>query len=451
MRDILVTAIIFGALPFVFKRPWLGVLLWTWLAYMNPHTQTWGFAYYFPFSMVVGLVTITAFVFSRDKEMQWTREPVVLLFFVVWMLITTIFSFYPEQALVQWNKVWKIQLMIFLIIMVIRDRQQLQWMIWVIAASIGYFGVKGGIFTITTGGAERVWGPEGTFIGGNNEIALALVMTIPLIRYLHLQEERQWMRWGLAAAMILSGIAAIGSQSRGALLAIIMMGAFLWIKSRNKAVTGVYLGVAVVILALIMPQTWYDRMNTIQDYKEDSSALGRINAWHTAFNVATSRLTGGGFEMFQPPTFRQYAPEPFRVHDAHSIYFEVLGEHGFIGFLLFIALGIMTWMRANQIIKHCKFDPEKKWAADLSAMTQVSLIGYAAGGAFLGLAYFDLPYHLMVIVVLAAKFTGLLGKFPLRDGTGSHRPLIHPASNANRSPVSRLRMHPSSRPDNAPR
>lgn len=451
MRDILVTAIIFGVLPFVFKRPWVGVLLWTWLAYMNPHRQAWGFAYHFPFSMVVGLVTITAFIVSKQsKDMLWSRETVLLLVFILWMFVTTLFSFYPEQAWLQWNKVWKIQLMIFLIAMIIQDRKQLQWMIWAIVVSLGYFGVKGGLFTIATGGSYHVWGPDGTFIGGNNEIALALVMTIPLIRYLHLQVEGKWVRRGLAAAMILTGIAAIGSQSRGALLAIIAMAFFLWIKSRNKAVTGVYLGVAVIVLALVMPQTWYERMSTIKDYKEDVSAMGRINAWHTGFNVATSRITGGGYEMFQAPTFRQYAPEPFRVHDAHSIYFEVMGEQGFIGLGLFIMLGVLTWIRASQIIKRCKQDPEKKWAADLAAMAQVSLIGYAAGGAFLGLAYFDLPYHLMVIVVLTAKFTGVLGKVPALGGSGSNRPLIHPASKAHLQPGSRPLIHPSSRPDNPP-
>jgi putative inorganic carbon (hco3(-)) transporter len=87
------------------------------------------------------------------------------------------------------------------------------------------------------------------------------------------------------------------------------------------------------------------------------SALGRINAWHTAFNVAKDRITGGGFEMFKAPTFRQYAPEPFRVHDVHSIYFEVMGEHGFIGFGMFILLAVFAWLRANQVIRECKNDP----------------------------------------------------------------------------------------------
>jgi len=433
MRDLLVTGIVFGMLPFIFKRPWIGILLWSWLGYMNPHRQTWGFAYSFPFAFVVGSVTIMAFLFSKEKkEMIWTRETVLLLIFVGWMLTTTFFAFYSDAAWFQWNKVWKIQLMIFLTAIIIKERQHLHWMIWVIALSLGYYGVKGGIFTIAHGGVFRVQGPAGTFIAGNNEMALALVMVIPLIRYLHLQAERQWVRLGLATAMVLTGVAAIGSQSRGGLVAMLAMGLFLWLKSRNKVVTGIYMAAVIAIIAAVMPQEWYDRMSTIQNYQQDESALGRINAWHTAFNVAKDRITGGGFEMFRPPTFRQYAPEPFRVHDVHSIYFEVMGEHGFVGFGLFMLLGVFAWLRAQQVIRTCKKDPDRKWASDLAAMIQVSLIGYAAGGAFLGLAYFDLPYHLMIIILLAAKFSGVLDKLAPAANTVNGSVPQHPSSQFDR-------------------
>lgn len=430
MRDLFVTALVFGLLPYIFKRPWLGILVWSWLGYMNPHRQAWGFAYDFPFAMIVGGATILAFLFSpAKKEMLWTRETVLLALFLVWMLITTFFAFYPDYAWVQWNKVWKIQLMIFLTVMMIKDRQQLHWMVWVIALSLGFYGVKGGIFTIAHGGTFRVQGPAGTFIGGNNELALALVMVIPLIRYLHLQATQRWVRTGLATAMVLTGVAAIGSQSRGALLAMLCMGLFLWLKSRSKFFTGIYMAAAIVIMAAVMPQEWYDRMNTIQDYQNDQSAMGRINAWHTAVNVAQDRITGGGFEMFQGPTFRQYAPDPWNVHDVHSIYFEVMGEHGFIGFGLFILLGLFAWLRAQSVIKNGKKHPEHKWAADLAAMIQVSLIGYAAGGLFLGMAYFDLPYHLMIIILLAARFSGVLGEIPATTESQPQKArAIHPSS-----------------------
>ncbi|MHB1213721.1 MAG: putative O-glycosylation ligase, exosortase A system-associated [Thiobacillus sp.] len=436
MRDLLVTAIVFGTLPFVFRRPWIGILLWSWLGYMNPHKQAWGFAQNFPFAFITAIVIIVAFMFSREKkEMLWTRETLLLLIFVGWMFITTLFAFYPELAWAQWDKVWKIQLMVLLTAMIIKERQHLHWMIWVIALSLGYYGVKGGIFTIAHGGAYRVQGPEGTFFGGNNEMALVLVMLIPLIRYLHLQEPRKWVRMGLASAMVLSGIAAIGSQSRGGLVAMVAMGLFLWLKSRHKLVMGIYLVIMVGAIHAVMPQEWYDRMYTIENYQEDESALGRINAWHAAFNVAKVRLTGGGFDMFRPSVFRQYAPDPFRVHDVHSIYFEVMGEQGFIGFGMFILLAVFAWLRANQIIRECKHDPERKWAADLAAMIQVSLVGYGAGGAFLGLAYFDLTYHLMIILLLAAKFSGVLDKKPGTGLAGERAIPIHPSANWDNTPA----------------
>lgn len=436
MRDLLVAGIVFGLLPFVLKRPWVGILLWSWLGYMNPHRLAYGFAYDFPFAMVVGLVTIVAFLFSKEKkEMIWSRETIVLLIFIGWMLFTTFFAFYPDDAWIQWNKVWKIQLIIFLTVLIINDRQKLHWMIWVIALSLGFYGVKGGIFTILNGGAFRVQGPVGTFIGGNNEMALALVMTIPLIRYLHLQETRKWIKNGLAGAMVLTGVAAIGSQSRGALVAMAVMGLFLWLKSRHKLITGIYMVIAVAIMAAVMPQTWYDRMGTIKTYEEDRSAQGRINAWHTAFNLAKDRIMGGGFETFQTTVFRQYAPDPMNVRDVHSIYFETMGEHGFIGFGLFVLIGLLTWIRAQQVIKRCKQDPDKKWASDLASMIQVSLIGYATGGAFLGLAYFDLPYHLMIIVVLAAKFTGVLSNVRHPMGKGAEAAIIHPSARWDNPPA----------------
>jgi probable O-glycosylation ligase (exosortase A-associated) len=436
MRDLFLTGVIFSLIPFIFKRPWFGILLWSWLGYMNPHRLTWGFAYDFPFAMIVGLVTILAFMASKEKkEMVWTRETILLLIFIAWMLATTFFAFNPQWAWFQWDKVWKIQLMIFLTALIIKERQHLHWLVWVIALSLGFYGVKGGIFTIVNGGVHRVQGPAGTFIGGNNEIALAMAMVIPLIRYLHLQETRRWIKVGLASAMVLTGIAAIGSQSRGGLVAMAAMGFFLWFKSRSKFFTAIYMAVAIAIMAAVMPQAWYDRMGTIETYQEDKSAQGRINAWHTAFNVAKDRVTGGGFEMWITPVFRQYAPDPYNVRDVHSIYFEIMGEHGFIGFVLFMLLGLLAWIRARQIIKRCKKDPDKKWASDLAAMIQVSLIGYAAGGAFLGMGYFDLPYHLMVILLLTAKFSGVLDKVAQRVEGGVDELPIHPSARWDKTPA----------------
>ena len=150
----------------------------------------------------------------------------------------------------------------------------------------------------------------------------------------------------------------------------------------------------------IMPEEWYARMNTIETYDQDDSALGRINAWWTAWNVATHRITGGGFWMFQWSVFQLYAPDPGRVHDAHSIYFQILGHHGFIGLAIFLTLLAMTWFKCGSIMRMAKKNAALNWARDLAAMIQVSMIGYMAAGAFLGLGYFDYIYHLIAITVV---------------------------------------------------
>jgi putative inorganic carbon (HCO3(-)) transporter len=401
MRDIVLTAVVFGVLLKTFKQPHYGIYLWSWLSYMNPHMLTWGFAYGMPFALITAIVTMTAYLTSKEpKRLPWTPETVLLVIYLGWVTFTTFFALYPDLAWVYWERVWKIQVMTLVSAMLITDRKRLDGLIWVIALSFGFYGVKGGIFTILHGGVSHVQGPPTTFIAGNNEMGLALIMTVPLLRYLHLQTQNKLIRLGLAAAMILTGLAAIGTQSRGAMLAAVAMGSLLWLKSRNKLTTAIYIIAAVGLIAAIMPQEYWDRINTIKTYEQDASAMGRINAWHTAFNMAKDRITGGGLDAFKAPTFAEYAPDPENVHDVHSIYFQAMGEQGFIGLGLFLLIGLLAWRTGRKVVRECQMDPGRKWAADLAAMTQVSLIGYATGGAFLGLSYFDYPYDLVIILML---------------------------------------------------
>ena len=142
-------------------------------------------------------------------------------------------------------------------------------------------------------------------------------------------------------------------------------------------------------------------MNTISTYEQDSSAMGRISTWTMLSNLALDRpLVGGGFEPYTTEVFRRYLPDYDGTHSAHSIYFQVLGEHGFVGLALFIVFWMLTWQLSRRIIKHTKNDPESKWAYWLATMIQVSLVGYFVGGMFLNLAYWDMPYYLMIALVV---------------------------------------------------
>lgn len=406
MRDIAITLIVIYGCLYTLKKPYIGVLLWSWLGYMNPHRLSWGFAYNMPFAQIIALVLMGTMAFSgQTKKLPINTLTVIWMLFVLFMGITTSFAYFPDSAQIQYIRVIKIQLIVFITMMLITDLTKLNHLLWVIVLSIGYYTVKGGFFTLMTGGAYRVWGPAESFIEGNNELAVASLMVIPLMVYLYQVYPQWWLKKGLLVAVPLSFLAAIGTQSRGALIAFAAVAVFFWLKSKQKFV----LGVAMVLLSLgivaFMPASWHERMDTIESYEEDVSAMGRLNAWEYAINAANDNLLGLGFDAWDSLTFALYAPNPKDVHVAHSIYFSVLADHGWIGLLLFLLIFYLAWKKLKTVIKKTNEKPELKEINLLAKMLQVSFIAYLVGGAFLSLSYFDLPWHLVSFVVILEIIT----------------------------------------------
>jgi len=136
--------------------------------------------------------------------------------------------------------------------------------------------------------------------------------------------------------------------------------------------------------------------------EETDSAQTRIESWTFAANVALHRpLVGGGFNLYESPSlWARYAPEGSVRRAVHSIYFRVLGEQGFVGLGLFLALLATSWRCCTKVRQLARGSPEYKWAFDLALMLQVSLLGYMVAGAAKANAYFDLSYQLMAMCVL---------------------------------------------------
>ncbi|MDM4764883.1 putative O-glycosylation ligase, exosortase A system-associated [Pelomonas sp. SE-A7] len=386
------------------RHPALGVLGWTWISLMNPHALTWRLADA-PVAAIMAVSTLIGLLATSDRRnFRFSPEMVVLSMFMAWMCITLPFSMRFDPSFALWNRVMKIDLMILVALFVLYSRQHIVALAWVMVGSVGIYGVKGGLFTLATGGTYRVWGPDGTYIYGNNEVALALVMVIPLMRFLQMTSDKLWVRRGLVASMVLCAVAAIGSQSRGALLAITAMALVMWWRGPHRARAGLVMLALGVLVIIFMPDSWTERMSTIKTYDQDDSANQRLNAWMMAWNIAKDRLFGAGFMVSVPEVCAVYSPIPTDCRAAHSIYFMVLGEHGFIGLILFLVFWFLVWRSAGKLRVEAARQAETAWLAPLGAMAQVSLAGYAVGGAFLSLSYYDLPYNIMVLVVLARRW-----------------------------------------------
>jgi putative inorganic carbon (HCO3(-)) transporter len=233
-------------------------------------------------------------------------------------------------------------------------------------------------------------------------------MLVPFMYFLQQVSSRRLVRAAMIFCIVTTCFSILGSQSRGAFLALIAMSFVLALKGKRPIQMGVLVSILLVSAILFMPESWSGRMGTIQNYEQDLSAMSRIYTWKTMWTLALDRpLVGGGFGSDNSVVFALYAPAFVGdyvgggVFVAHSIYFQALGEHGFPGLLLYLLIGFLTWHRAGKIAKQTKADPEfGSWVPLLMKMVQVSLVGFAAGGAFLSLVYFDLPYYIVAYVIL---------------------------------------------------
>ena len=398
MRDILVTFLIFAWLPFVLARPWLGVILLAVLDYLNPHRYAWGFAREMPFYFIVAIVTTAAVFLTKDRwRIPRTRETYLLITLLALFTVTTIFAFYPPLAWDQWLKVVKVIYPIFLTLVLINSREKLSYLVLAIALSFGLIGLKGGIWWLSSGGGHRVYGPDGTLYGDNNHIGLALNMTLPFIVAAIRQADRTFLRTFLKVCFGFTLVGIIGTYSRGAFVTLGVVLFLLLITSRHKILAALMLVVGLAFITDYIPEMWFSRMESIQEYEQDKAAMGRIRAWEDGVAIANDRpLIGGGFGAFR-----------YAYTGSHSGYIGILGEHGYVTLAVWLSLLFGTMWALGRLRRQAAGAPELAWVQDYARMFQVSLVAYAVGGAFLNVGYWGFFYHLVgmtaILKVLARQ------------------------------------------------
>jgi putative inorganic carbon (HCO3(-)) transporter len=408
MRDIFVLAIIFGSVPLCFINPYFGILMWNWVAVFNPHRFTYGFAYNFPVAYVVALPTAAGMLFTKKINRNIiTRETVFLSLLWIWFAVTIFyastvpsFALHIDPGMAQLVRVSKVLLMTFLTIFLVTSRERLRNLFLVLALSIGVLAIKGALFGARTGGEDRVWGPPESFLADNNDLALATNMALPILSFLAAEEKRRWLKILLRVAFVCGIFSVLLSYSRGGLLGLVIVLSAIALTSRHKILTGAFVLICAGLVFSYAPGKWMERMGGAYHGEIDRSARGRLNAWEFAI-VLTQHypLTGGGFETFTPDLFERYTPDLFFA-GPHSIYFQTLGEQGYVGLFLFLGLlgscAVSLWRMSWQ----SKRVPSLRWAGPYAYMLGASLLAYLVSGAFLPRAYFDFFYTLIATVII---------------------------------------------------
>jgi len=419
IRDVIVIAIILLAAPVALFNAYFGVLMWTWIAYFNPHRYAWGFASHgFQPALIIAIPTLMGALIAPKNLRILTRETVLLAGLWLWFALTTCYIFFvPEfaghttEATLHLVEVSKIMLMTFVSILLVTSKKRLRLLVLFILASFGFRAMFAAIFYIKTGGQYQIFGPTGSFLEDNNDFALALNMTIPMFYFMARAEPRLWMRVGLRLLMVCVIISVVGTYSRGGLVGLGVITLAIVAKSRQKIIGLVLVSIAILCVLMFTTEAWKGRMSGFLEGNLDESAYARLIAWGGGWNLALQYpATGGGFDVFTDEgVFPQFVPPKLRgalygkihkLHSSHSIYFQMLGEQGFVGLGLFIALLFSSFLTLRRLRKQARVHKEVEWVVPYTHMFQVSLLAYMTNGATLGRAYFDFFYEIIAFVII---------------------------------------------------
>ncbi len=408
MRDVIVLAIILGSSPICLFSPYFGILMWTWIAYFNPHRFTYGFAYHFPVAVPIAIPTILGTIFTRQRNRRiLTTEFILLLALWAWFGVSTyasmhnpVFAGHADDTRAAFIEVSKIMLMTCLTILVVTSEERLRTLLTLTALCFGALAIKGTVFGARTGGQFRFYGPPDSFLEDNNMLALAMNMILPMMFFLAKSETRRWLRRLLWVCFYSAIGGILLSYSRGALLGLVVTLGLIAVKSQKKALAAVLMVVLAFLVLTFAPPAWMERMSNFFHGNLDESAELRLNAWKYSWTLAMEYpLTGGGFETYTPELYERFTPS-LRFAGPHSIYFQMLGEQGFVGLGLFLGLITALLVGTQRLRRRARGQPGFEWVENYTQIIQIGLVAFLVSGAFLARAYFDLFYLFVASAVL---------------------------------------------------
>ncbi|MEM8784659.1 MAG: putative O-glycosylation ligase, exosortase A system-associated [Pseudomonadota bacterium] len=393
MRDTAFFLLFVAAMPFVFLMPHLGVLVWTWFSVANLHRELWGFATLIQFNSIIAAITLLAYIVSPERKIiPMTMHTALLALLGIWMVLSTAFAITPDYSQELLSRNIKTLILLVFAMLLINSRTRIHALVAVLCVALGYWGTKGGLFAVGSAGQYRIYGPDHSPIYDNNHLALALVMVIPLFFYLRMHTENIWVRRAILLVTFLSFAAVIASYSRGAYLALGALLFALWWRSPRKILPTALAGILAVASVFVIPQTVWERFNTVSSVDralEDASFQERLEVWAASIAIARDRpLFGAGFSATEVPSvYIQYSPGTTedKGRAVHSIYFQVLADLGFAGFIIYFLLILYGFIYTFGIINQTRDRPEDRWAYDLARMLQISMFVFLVGGAGLSM------------------------------------------------------------------
>lgn len=428
MLDAFLFLFTFGLLAMGLRRPFVWVLAYIYIDILAPQKIGWTLTPMIPFSLIAFVAAFAGWLLADSKEgARFTFRQGLIAALLAYVTLTATWAAYPVFGWQKWDWVWKALVFAIFLPLTLRTRLRIEATVLIMVLTIAAIIISGGIKTVAGGGG---YGTLYFFVSDNSglyessTIACVAIAVIPLILWLTKYGTvfpPDWRVRSFAAALIFACLLIpVGTEARTGLLCIGVLGALLLRSAKRRFVYLLLAPLAAAIAVPFLPQSYMDRMSTIQNHQEDESAETRVAVWQWTWNYVKDHPFGGGFEAYRANSFsykkqvetgdaNTSSSETVLVTDKgrayHSAYFEMLGEQGWPGIILWLwlqALGLwhMEWIRRR--LKR-RDDPADQPLRDLATALQNGQIVYLVGALFVGIAF--QPFVFMLIALQIALWT----------------------------------------------
>ena len=420
MHD-LVFIVFLGALfAMGLRRPFLLILAYVYIDIVSPQRLTYYLLNTVPISLIAVVMAVGGWALADDKTgLRVTPRQVLIVVLMVYCGLTTLTADFPVDAQDKWEWVWKSLAFGAFLPFTLRTRLRIEALLLFMILSAGAIIIVGGIKTVVTHGGG--YGELDLMVNNNSgmyegsTISMAAVALIPIIWW--------FVGWGtvfppdrrvklFAIALTLACILIpIGTSTRTGLVCVGLLAVLQLRTVKRKLLYCAGLAMMTAAAVPMLPSAFTERMSTIKSYQADESASTRIAVWGWTWDYAKQHPFGGGFYAFRGNHLRYElkaddgkggtaaAPERIAVDEArawHSAYFEMLGEQGYPGLALWLAINIAGLFRMEVLRRRLR-DPAAPlaWAGRLAGALQSAQLVYLLGASFVGIA--SNPFFYMLI------------------------------------------------------
>jgi len=417
MRDLVLIAFLLAFIGTGFRKPFLFVLCFCYIDIVAPQKLSYFLLNSIPVSLIVFLLAVVGWLAFDDKrDSRFSGRQVLLIALLGYCGLTTMAADFPVEAQDKWAWVWKALVWAIFLPLTLRTKLRIEALALVMLLSAASIAISGGIKTVAGGGGYgslQLLLDENYGLYEGSTMSTVAISIIPLILWYRRHGTIFPPDWRVSlfcfALVFACLLLPVGTQARTGLVCIAVL-AILSLRAVRHRI--LYIGAAATLaLAVIpfLPESYTNRMETIRDHRSDQSASTRVAVWQWTWEFAKDNPFGGGFEAYRQNEVRvekaateagdgptTYA-EKSRAY--HSSYFEMLGEQGYPGLALFLALhisGLISMERLRRRYRKTR-RAEEQWIAPMATALQHGHVIYLVGSLFVGIAF--QPYIYMMIAL----------------------------------------------------